>query len=222
MNGTNLHTRETEIVPAVLAKTRELLLNSINRVRPYAHSVHIDVLDNVFVPNLTVGLEDLKSLPKDVKYEFHWMVREPEKWISEIQGVNTHIVHIETIGANWEKIKLAARKTGSTLGLAINPETSVEKLLPYAKDVQILLVMSVHPGFSGQKYIKEVEEKIAFLRKKFPSLAIEVDGGISEENAFAAVKQGANRLAAASAIFGHENVEEAIQRLRKASGGHAN
>jgi len=221
MNGTKLHTREAEIVPAVLAKTRELLLNSIDRVKSHAALVHIDVMDSVFVPNLTVGLEDLKSLPEGVKYEFHWMVRAPEKWISQIPGANTHIVHIETVSGNWEEIKLAAKKTGSALGLAINPETQVEKLLPYAKDAQILLVMSVHPGFSGQKYIKEVEEKISFLRGKFPSLAIEVDGGVNAENAFSAARKGASRLAAASAIFSHEDVGEAIQKLRKASGGHA-
>lgn len=216
MNGPNtkINTKEIEIIPAVLAKTKELLLDYINRVSPYVSSIHIDVMDNKFVPNLTIGLDEIKLMPRNLKYEFHWMVENPEKWIANVNGSHMHIIHIETIKENWEEIKRLVGKTRSKLGIAINPETSVERLLPYINDIDEILVMSVHPGFSGQKYIKEVEEKVLFLRSKFPELIIEIDGGINSETAKSAVKAGVNRLAVASAIFKYENVKEAIEKLK--------
>ncbi len=220
MGTTNLTAKGVEVLPAVLVKTREELISAISRVTPYVKTIHIDVMDNEFVPNLTVGLDALKPLPQGVKYEFHWMVKNPEKWIREIKGPNIHLVHIETINANWELIKKEVKEAHGKLGLAINPETPLEKILPYAKDVERILVMSVHPGFSGQKYIKEVEEKISFLRGRFPSLSIEIDGGINSETAASAIRAGVDKIAAASAIFSAENVGEAIEKLKKA-GAHA-
>ncbi len=221
MNTTNLKTQRAEIIPAVLVKTKEALLDCVNKVSPYARTIHIDVMDNKFVPNLTIGLEELSHLPKNLKYEFHWMVRKPEKWIKEVKGAHLHLVHIETVNWNWEEIKKAVEKAGGKLGLAINPETSLAKIIPYIKDAERILIMSVHPGFSGQKYIKETEEKISLLRKKFPKLAIEVDGGINGETAASAVKAGGNRIVAASAIFGSGNISKAIGKLKRSiSGAH--
>lgn len=205
---------EIEIIPAVLAKTRELLLEYVNRASPYANSIHIDVMDNKFVPNLTIGLEEIKSIPKNLNCEFHWMVENPERWIAGVKGPYLHLVHIETIKGNWEAVKNAVANAGGKLGIAINPETPVEKLFPYVTEVQNILVMSVHPGFSGQKYIKEVEKKIAFLRAKFPSLSIEIDGGINPETAKSAAQAGVTKMAVASAIFNEPDVKEAIRKLK--------
>lgn len=221
MGTTNLQTRGIEVIPAVLVKTREALLDSISKVSPFVKTIHIDVMDNKFVPNITVGLEELKQIPQNLAYEFHWMVQNPEKWIRAISGPHIHIVHVETIHENWEEIKKAVAEAGGRLGLAISPDTSLAKMLPYVKDANRVLVMTVRPGFSGQSYIKDAEEKASFLRRKFPDLDIEVDGGITPETAASAARAGVNKIAAASAIFSSQNIKEAFEKLRKAVGAHA-
>ena len=98
---------EIEVIPAILVKSREELLERINRVMDSAAAVHIDVMDNRFVPNKTVGPEAFAGLPKKISYEFHWMVEEPERYIAQTRGKHLHIVHVETI-KDWGAIKKAA------------------------------------------------------------------------------------------------------------------
>lgn len=204
---------DVEVIPAILVKSREELLALIEKVKPSVTSVHIDIMDNIFVPNKTVGLEDLTNLPSGIFYEFHWMVKDPENWILRVPGKHMHLVHVETI-SDWNKIKKAC-VTGGKIGLAINPPTPIEKLYPYIndKDVTKVLFMTVNPGFCGQKYIAEVESKVHDLRAKFPELEIEVDGGINLETSERASEAGANVLAASSAIFMAKNISEAVQKI---------
>lgn len=216
MNKANLRISEPEVIPAILADRVNVLLEQIDRVNPHVRLIHIDIMDNKFVPNATVGLEAIKEIPNNVHCEFHWMVEKPQDWIRQVKGDHIHLVHIEAIKGDWEEIKKAVKESGGRLGLAINPETPVGKMLEYAKGCCCFLVMSVHPGFSGQKYIKEVEDKIAYLRRHFPDLDIEVDGGVDAETAVSAVRAGANKLAAASAIFKAQDAAEAIGRIREA------
>ncbi len=208
-----LKVKKIEIIPAVLVKTKEALIKYVEKVKSYVKIVHIDVMDNKFVPNFTVGIKELQKLPRDVKYEFHWMVQNPEKWIHKTKRKCFHIVHIETINRNWDEIKKEIKNARGKLGLAINPETQLKKILPYIKDVEKVLIMSVHPGFSGQAYIKKVEKKISILRKNFPDLDIGVDGGITNKTVRSAIKAGANKIAAASAIFNSKNIKKAIEQL---------
>ncbi len=205
-----------QVVPAILVKSREELLEQIARVRESVSCVHIDMMDDLFVPNRTIGLESLAGLPNGVSYEFHWMVKNPEKWISKVKGNHLHLVHVETI-ADWGAVKRAAARSGGKLGLVLNPETPLEKLEPYLKDVSRVLVMAVHPGFYGQKYISDVEGKIRELRARFPKLEIEVDGGVNSETAERAGAAGANLLAAASAIFSAKDAREARDRIKEIS-----
>jgi len=204
---------EPEIIPAILVKERGELLRRISLVKDFVKTVQIDVMDGVFVPNKTVGIEDLKGLPRTM-YEFHWMVRDPINWIEQTPGNHMHLVHIEAV-PSFEDVKAAVKKSGGKLGLALNPETPLEKLLPFVPEVEEVLVMTVHPGFSGQKYIPEMEDKIRALRKLHPSLDIEVDGGIGPDTIGRAYAAGANLLAAASSIFSSEDIEENIENLRK-------
>lgn len=204
---------EAEVIPAILVKTRGELLHRISQVRGLVKEIQIDIMDGVFVPNKTVGLEELMDLPEAV-YEFHWMVEDPEKWIIRIKGPHMHLVHVETI-VTLDKVKAAIKKTGGRLGLALNPETPIEKLLPLVPEAERVLVMTVRPGFSGQKYIYEMEHKVRKLRQLFPRLDIEVDGGVNNETATHAYSSGANLLAAASAIFAAKDIKGAIAELRK-------
>jgi ribulose-phosphate 3-epimerase len=207
---------ETEVIPAILVKNREDLLERITRVEHRVSSVHIDVMDNKFVPNKTVGLESFKDLPKSVSYEFHWMVKNPEKYIAQTKGRHLHLVHAEAI-EDWPAIKKAAKESGGKLGIAINPATRLEQIEQYLPDISHVLIMSVVPGFDGQKYMPEVEEKIRALRNKFPKLHIEVDGGINPSTAKAASAAGADKLAAASSIYNAQDVGSAVKAIKEAA-----
>ena len=219
---------EPVVIPAILAKTREELLRRISQVGGLVKEIQIDVMDGEFVPNKTVGIDDLLAMPalqnadnaKNAKYEFHWMVKNPEKWIARMPGPHLHLVHVETI-RSFDAIEKAVKKAGGRLGLAINPETPLEKLLPFASKAHRILVMTVHPGFSGQFYIAEMEKKIRELRRRFPSLDIEVDGGVNAETIRGAYAAGANVLAAASAIFSATDPRSAIASLKKRALGGA-
>ena len=204
---------DIEVIPAILVKSREELLAQIEKVKPTVKTVHVDIMDNIFVPNDTIGLEGLTNLPSGLSYEFHWMVNDPENWISKVPGNHLHLVHVETI-SDWNKIEKALGADGK-IGLAINPPTPVEKLYPYIhnKKVEKVLFMTVNPGFSGQKYITEVESKVHDIRAKFPELEIEVDGGINPETSERASEAGANILAASSAIFMAKSIPEAVQNI---------
>jgi len=217
---------EPEVLPAILVKTRPELLSRIALVKDLVRTIQIDVMDNLFVPNKTVGIEDLiglPPLPKGVRYEFHWMVKTPERWIARVEGPSTHIVHVETIESaeHFADIRRTAQASGGKLALALNPETPLELALPFIKSVKMVLIMTVHPGFSGQKYIYEMGDKMKALRSLYPKLDIEVDGGVNLETIAHAYSNGANMLAAASAIFSSKDIKGAIQALRKAakSGG---
>jgi len=205
-----------EVIPAILVKDRGELLRRIAAVSPHVRAVHIDVMDNLFVPNKTVGLESFHDLPKSVQYEFHWMVRNPESYISRLPGPYLHIVHFEAV-KDWNAVEEAIRKAGGFLGIAFNPATPTEKILALAGKAKRILAMTVVPGFDGQKYIPEVEHKIRELRSRFPSLEIEVDGGISVETAVRAAKAGADKLAAASAIFSKPDMGEAIRLIARSA-----
>lgn len=207
---------EPEIIPAILVKRKEDLLERISRVKGKVKSVHIDVMDNAFVPNKTVGPDDFEGLPEGVSYEFHWMVKQPEKWIEKVKGKHLHVVHIEAV-ENWQAIKEACKKVGGKLGIAISPATSLTKLEPVIKDVSMILVMSVTPGFDGQKYIQQVEGRIRELRQRYPKMEIEVDGGIGPATAGRAHSAGADKLAAASAIYAQPDAGKAIEEIRKAA-----
>lgn len=204
---------DVEVIPAILVKSREELIAQIEKVKPSVTTVHIDIMDNIFVPNNTIGLESLTNLPSGISYEFHWMVKDPENWISKVPGKHRHIIHVETI-FDWSEIE-KTRASGGKIGLAINPPTPIEKLYPYIndKDIKQVLIMTVNPGYSGQKYIAEVESKIKALRAKFPDLEIEVDGGINPETSERASGAGANILAASSAIFMAKSIPDAVQNI---------
>jgi ribulose-phosphate 3-epimerase len=204
-----------EIIPAVLVKTKEELLEHISRVRNYVHTIHIDIMDNKFVPNFTIGIKELQELPPGLKYEMHWMVQRPEEWIAKVKGPHMHMVHVEAVGS-WENLAKAVKESGGRLGVALNPETSLEKLKPHLGNAEKILVMSVHPGFYGQKYIPDVEAKIRELRRMLPKAEIEVDGGINPETALRASGAGANELAAASAIFAKPDIGKAVEDLKDA------
>ncbi|MEM4359153.1 MAG: hypothetical protein QXT45_01330 [Candidatus Bilamarchaeaceae archaeon] len=206
--------KEIEVLPAILSKDRKDMMKKVELVASYVKTIHIDMMDGKFVPNKTLSTEETAVvLPQNKSYVFHWMVEKPEEEIRKLWRLaqaNVNVVHVEVLNEKrWDTLK----RMGIKLGIAINPETPLLQLAPYIHEVDYFLVMFVHPGFSNQKYIQEVERKLADLRIAKPNADIEVDGGINPETAARAVAAGANKLAAASAIFLHDNIKEAIDNI---------
>jgi len=210
--------RELEVIPAILAKSGSEMKQKIDLVTPYVNTIHIDMMDGKFVPNETLSAEETAgALAPGKYYIFHWMVEKPEEEIPKLGDFakgSLHPVHAEVIGKErWDRLKAMGLK----LGLAINPETPLSKIDDYIDETDEFLVMSVHPGFSNQEYIPDVEEKIRELRERKPDANIEIDGGIGLRTAGRAAAAGANRLAAASAIFDRDDIKEAIADIMKSA-----
>ncbi len=182
--------------------------------------IHIDVMDGHFVPNLTMGpfiVEGIKRITK-APLDIHLMIERPERYIeafAKAAGRGDLITfHIEVAKYPGDVISLI-KDAGLKAGVSLNPATPAETVFPVLGSVDLVLAMSVNPGFAGQKFIKEVMPKIAQLRSQAPeNVDIEVDGGVTLENVSQVAKNGANVIVAASAIFKAEDPSDAINKLR--------
>lgn len=179
-----------------------------------AEYVHVDVMDGLFVPSISFGMPVIKSIRKvtDKVFDVHLMINEPIRYIDEFVKVGADIitVHVEAcsdVVATLEKIKAAGVKAGITL----NPDTPVSAIKPYLHMVDMVLVMSVNPGFGGQKFIVSSLDKLREVKKLRGELGlefdIEVDGGINVDNLLSVLEAGANVIVAGSAIFGGDAAE---------------
>jgi ribulose-phosphate 3-epimerase len=204
-----------EIVPAILVKTPEELQQRIREVELYVSRLHIDVMDGKFVPNITIQPKDIKietSLTKEV----HLMVKDNERYVSDFLdlGFDVIIVHVESC-RDVNKIIRMVKEQGKRIALALNPPTPLSAIIDYLNDLDMVLVMSVNPGFSGQSFDPSVLSKIRELRNMKKDLDIEVDGGIKVGTAGLAAEAGANILASCSGIFREEDKGKAIEALRR-------
>jgi len=201
-----------KIAPSILAADFGKLQQEIDSIEK-GDELHIDVMDGHFVPAITMGPVVLKSIKTKLPLDVHLMVMNPERHL--FSGAKNTTFHIEATAKPLDVIA-AIRKTGCSVGLAINPETPIEKIMMLVPDVDRILVMSVHPGAAGQQFIPAVLKKVMFLRK-MTNKDIEIDGGITKDNVKDAVNAGANIIVAASAIFGEKDRGKAIEELRKSS-----
>lgn len=210
-----------KIAPSILSANFACLDKEIRKIElAGADMVHIDVMDGHFVPNITIGpvvvkyIRRLTGLPLDV----HLMIEKPEDFIDEFlkAGSDMITVHIETISASKLKAQsVKLRKKGIKFGVSLNPDTSLLRIQGVLKYVDLVLLMSVFPGFSGQKFIPSVLPKIKKLRSMF-SGDISVDGGVNDRVAAKLINAGANILAAGSYVFGAKDTKRAIERIRSA------
>jgi ribulose-phosphate 3-epimerase len=213
---------QTKISASILAADPTQLGNEIKRVEQAGVDfIHIDVMDGHFVPNLTMGpfiVDRIKEITK-VPLDIHLMIENPDKYVKSFTQKTTKddilTFHIEATDDPLNVINLI-KDRGIKAGVAINPDThekTVEKLL---ESIDILLVMTVYPGFSGQAFKKYVCDKLKKLREMAPeNLDIEVDGGIKPETIPDAASAGANVFAAATSIFAKDDYKEAIEELRR-------
>ena len=209
-----------KIAPSLLASDFANLQREIESISS-ADYLHVDVMDGVFVPNIAIGIPIVQSIAKVTKIpmDVHLMIIRPQDYIEEFARAGAEIItfHVESdcdIDECIAKIKACGKKPG----LVINPGTGLEEVLPRLKDLYLVLVMTVQPGFGGQKCKEECFEKVSILRKAAEEqrleLHIEVDGGLTAENAPKAVAAGADILVAGSSVFKAEDRNAAIAELK--------
>ena len=212
-----------KIAPSILSADFAYLAQEIEKVVPESDLLHVDVMEGHFVPNLTIGPPVVKSLREhtDLFLDCHLMVSNPGVLLADFAeaGANRCIVHIE-IG-DPQPLFAQLRSLGVEVGLTLNPDTPIETVLPYLNEIDLLLVMSVNPGFGGQAFIPEVLEKVRTARDKADEMGldldIEIDGGITATTAPLATAAGANVLVAGSAIFRAPDPAKAAREIRAAA-----
>lgn len=211
------------VAPSILSADFNNLEKEITFVSDNkAMFLHIDVMDGHFVPNITIGPCVIKSIRKtsDLIFDVHLMIENPEKYYEEFfkAGADVITFHYEAVEDSLNLIK-KIKALGIKAGISIKPETDIEKITSLLDDVDLVLVMSVSPGFGGQKFMPSALSKIAFLSeyKKSHNLdyIIEVDGGINEETGKECANSGAEVLVAGSYIFNNEDPVKAINSLIK-------
>ncbi|MDN5708204.1 MAG: ribulose-phosphate 3-epimerase [Planococcus sp. (in: firmicutes)] len=216
-----------KIAPSILAADFAKLGQEVQEVeKAGADWIHIDVMDGHFVPNITMGpivvdaLRPLTQLPLDV----HLMIENPDRYIEDFAkaGADYITVHVEACPHLHRTIQLI-RSFGVKPGVVLNPHTPIETIQHVLEDIDLVLFMTVNPGFGGQKFIHSVVPKVAALsqliKDKSLSVDIQIDGGINEETIVPCAQAGANVFVAGSAIFGKQDRTQALQAIKKAGQG---
>ncbi len=214
-----------ELAPSILSADFTRLAEEIRAVEEGgARVLHVDVMDGRFVPNITIGLPVVKSIRKitDLTIDCHLMIVEPSRYAAEFvkAGANMVSVHVEA-DVHLQRTLMSIREAGGQAGIAINPATplvSLEEALPFA---DFILLMSVNPGFGGQKFIHTSVDKLRRLKRMIDerglSTRIEIDGGIDAGNVQKIVEAGAEIIVAGSAVFGKENPTQAAREMIEAA-----
>lgn len=211
-----------KLAPSILSADFSNLLKDVKVVEEAGcEYLHIDVMDGHFVPNITIGplvVESLKG-KTDMIFDVHLMIDEPEKYIEAFAKAGAHIITVhQEAPVHLHRVIQMIKAQGLKAGVSLNPATSLDTLEYVLEDLDMVLIMSVNPGFGGQKYIPAMTEKIrrlkAMIRKKGLDVDIQVDGGINPENVGEIVAAGADIIVAGSAIFKTKDVFEAVQNLR--------
>ena len=209
--------RKILIAPSILAADFSALEAEIKRIeKAGADMVHIDVMDGHFVPNITIGPLVVKGIRKITKLplDVHLMIEDPGKYIDEFKKAGSDIItlHAESKG-DVKRLLSRIKSSGIKAGISIRPKNSVDLIKRYLKDVDMVLLMTVEPGFGGQKFMSEVIPKIRQVRSIYDK-DIEVDGGINKETAKEVIEAGANVLVAGTFVFGNKDAKQAIRDLR--------
>ncbi|OGW53137.1 MAG: ribulose-phosphate 3-epimerase [Nitrospirae bacterium RBG_19FT_COMBO_55_12] len=216
-------TKKIKVAPSILSADFGRLADEIKAVeKAGADLIHIDVMDGHFVPNITIGpliveaARKTTTLPLDV----HLMIARPEQYIGDFAkaGADYLTVHVEATSHLNRLVQMMREHKGVRAGVSLNPATPLSSLDFILDDVDMVLIMSVNPGFGGQTFIASALEKIRSLRKRIDDLGlkieIEVDGGVKPDNAAEIIRAGADILVAGSAVFGHKDYGAVIRGLR--------
>ncbi len=205
-----------EIVPAILSHNLADAQNKIKLVESFVRRVQIDVMDGQFVDNETLSIDEYASIKTPLIREAQLMVKNPEAYLNDCKNFGIDLVefHLESNGNPWSVIQ-KAKSLGMKVGIALNPDTPLERAREYLQSIDLVLLMSVNPGFGGQEFIPQTIERIKLLRAMWPDGIIEVDGGLKKGIVGQCAKAGANFLVVGSGIFGQENPAQTLEELQK-------
>lgn len=214
-----------KIAPSILSADFGHLADDLKKIESEADFLHIDVMDGHYVPNISFGIPIVQCIRplSELPFDVHLMITNPLDFIRPFAaaGADLITIHIETV----EDPKSAIRKIhdlGVKAGISIHPDTDIQAIFPYLADIDLVLIMSVYPGFGGQSFMTASLDRIHAVREELDrigsSALISVDGGISEKTAPAVIAAGATLLVAGSSVFGKEDPEEAIRRLKQCAG----
>ena len=215
--------KNTLIAPSVLAADFANLQRDIEMINnSEANWFHIDIMDGVFVPNISFGMPVLEAISKHAKktIDVHLMIIDPDRYIKTFADLGSNIltVHYEAC-THLHRTLQAIKAEGMKAGVALNPHTNVSLLEDVIKDIDMVCIMSVNPGFGGQSFIENTYKKVRQLKeiitRNNASTIIEIDGGVTSKNAVQLVEAGADVLVAGSFVFKAENPTETISELKK-------
>ena len=203
------------VVPSVIANSQEELEEIVSKIRDSYSLVQVDIMDGEFVGNKSFDFDF--DLPKGMEYEAHLMVKDPGSWIkTNSSKVDWIMFHVEAVSSGEVKGLLdKIKKLGKKAGIVMSPETPVEDILEYLPLLDIITVMTVHPGKYGAPFLPEMMDKVRRLREESKELLIEVDGGMNPENIKLARSNGANRFISGSFLLNSEDIGETAKKLNE-------
>ena len=211
-----------KIAPSILSADFANLERDIRRIST-ADYVHVDVMDGLFVPNITIGIPVVKSIrpTTDLPLDVHLMIVEPVRYVEQFCDAGADLVTVHVESDTEENILAAIDKIhakGKKAGVVLKPGTPAEAVLPYVEKVELILVMTVEPGFGGQKFMADMMPKVTAIRgyidEKNPACELEVDGGVAPDTCRTCIDAGANVLVAGSAVYKAADIAARIAELR--------
>ena len=203
------------IAPSMLGADFGRMRDAAELVAPHSSYLHMDVMDGHFVPNLTMGVDLVKALNGIAPLDVHLMITDPVDFIDDFYDAGAEIISVHVEANNTREALAKINEKDIKSGIAFNPSTPKEKIIPYLDIADMILVMSVEPGYCGQSFHENAIDRVKYFKTNYPNKIIEVDGGVSTQNSAILSKNGADILVAGSAIFKSNDPIQTIAEMKK-------
>ncbi|MBJ35146.1 MAG: ribulose-phosphate 3-epimerase [Euryarchaeota archaeon] len=203
------------IAPSMLGADFGKMREAAELVAPHSSYLHMDVMDGHFVPNLTMGVDLVKALKGIAPLDVHLMVTDPLNFIDDFHDAGAEIISVHVEANNPRDALEKINEKNIKSGIAFNPSTPKDKIIPFLDIADMILVMSVEPGYCGQSFHENAIERVKFFKTKYPEKIVEVDGGVSTVNSAILTKNGADILVAGSAIFKSDDPIKTINIMKQ-------